>query len=250
MRKEAELAFVVSKQKLENNPTLDLTIMAVTHGNELAGIAVINRLIEHILDHEEFLTFNLGLVLANTPASFADVRFREKDLNRSFDFKGESEAYEVVRAKELEPMLERSKLLIDIHQTIEASDSGFFIFPFSKGSFELAHALCPSLPIVTHWGAGFSKDGKCTDEYVNEKGGIGLTVELGQKGFDLYQESLGFNIVMKAFSIVEKGLKEISSIKRGRCFFMVSHRVISRRKCRAFKWFGEFPKNQEKSGNI
>ena len=218
VKKEAEFAFVVSKQKLEKNPVVDLTIMAVTHGNELAGIAVINRLIEHLLDHEDFLSFNLGLVLANTPASFADVRFREKDLNRSFDFKCESEAYVVTRAKELEPMLERSKLLVDIHQTIEASDSGFFIFPFSKGSFELAHALCPSLPIVTHWGAGFSKDGKCTDEYVNEKGGIGLTLELGQKGFDLYQESLGFSVVMKAFSIVEKGLPEISSIKRGDVF--------------------------------
>ena len=31
VKKEAELAFVVSKQKLENNPTIDLTIMAVTH---------------------------------------------------------------------------------------------------------------------------------------------------------------------------------------------------------------------------
>ena len=41
-----------------------------------------------------------------------------------FDFKGESEAYEVVRAKELEPMLERSKLLVDIHQTIDKNCEG------------------------------------------------------------------------------------------------------------------------------
>ena len=48
---------------------------------------------------------------------------------------------------------------------------------------------------------------------MNENGGVGITVELGKKGFDLYQESLGFNIVMKAFAIVKNGIPDISSIK-------------------------------------
>ena len=218
IHKEAELAYVINGQDQEVGSGIDLTVMAVTHGNEVAGIAVINRLLEHIQENVDFLSFSLGIILGNTPASREDVRFRQRDLNRSFDFKGESNTYEVHRARELESLLKSTKMLIDIHQTIESSNSGFFIFPFSKGSFELAHALLPSLPIVTHWGGGFSKDGKCTDEFVNENGGVGVTVELGKKGFDLYQESLGFNIVMKAFAIVKNGIPDISSIKRSDIF--------------------------------
>ena len=211
--KQAELAYTI-KPKESLSEEIDLTVMAVTHGNELAGLSVINRVLEQIVDQPKLLNFNLAVVLANTPASFENVRFRKRDLNRSFDFKGECDSFEVKRAKELEPLLRKTKLLIDIHQTIEASKSGFFIFPFSKGSFELAHSLCEELPIVTHWGGGFSKDGKCTDEFVNENGGIGLTVELGHKGFDLYQESLGFNIVMKGFAVVTSGLVDIKNIDR------------------------------------
>ena len=74
---------------------IDLTVMAVTHGNEVAGIAVINRLLEHIQENVDFLSFSLGIILGNTPASRENVRFRQRDLNRSFDFKGESNTYEV-----------------------------------------------------------------------------------------------------------------------------------------------------------
>ena len=217
VRKECDLAYILSTDE-QADDAIDLTVMAVTHGNELAGIAVVNRILEYLLNMPQTLNFKLALVLANTPASLAGVRFRERDLNRSFDFKGDCDSYEVKRAQQLEPLLKRSKLLIDLHQTIEASKSGFFIFPFSKGSFEFAHTLCPDLPIVTHWSGGFSKDGKCSDEFVNCHGGVGLTIELGHKGFDLYQESLGFNIIIRSFSIVKHGFTKIQDIKRNNIY--------------------------------
>lgn len=60
---------------------------------------------------------------------------------------------------------------------------------------------------MTHWGKSFSKDGACTDEYVNQSGGVGITFELGQKGFSGYQEALGFRLALKALVAAEHKLR-------------------------------------------
>lgn len=38
----------------------------------------------------------------------------------------------------------------------------------------------------------------CTDEYVNSRGGVGLTIELGKNGFDPYQISTGVLACIRA----------------------------------------------------
>jgi hypothetical protein len=38
----------------------------------------------------------------------------------------------------------------------------------------------------------------CTDEYVNFRGGVGITIELGQKSFDAYQSGVGLYSALAA----------------------------------------------------
>lgn len=66
---------------------------------------------------------------------------------------------------------------------------------------QLAQAIAPHQTIVTHWGKAFSAEGKCTDEYVNAKGGLGLTIELGQNGFDPYQIAVGQEAALWAITV-------------------------------------------------
>lgn len=176
---------------------ITMTFMALTHGNEVAGVAVLNRFLALLQQGVISLKFPIALILGNADASFEGKRFSEKDLNRCFD-SSSNETKEHRRARELEPLLKDTEYLVDLHQTIEATKTPFFIFPFEQKSFLLANFIENQLPIITHWGGGFSKEGKCTDEFVHANRGIAVTLELGQKGFDPYQESLGLSCLMKA----------------------------------------------------
>lgn len=182
-----------------------LTMMAVTHGNEVGGIAVLNQLLELIGQGLIRLTYPLTIGLGNPAASMTDRRFLERDLNRSF-LRANTDSVEDQRARELEPILEKTAFFVDIHQTIEPSSHPFLIFPYLPASFEFGRQIAPDMPIVTHWGSGFSKDGSCTDEFVNKKGGVGLTIELGQKGFSNYQEGVGLRAMLRALMVVGQRL--------------------------------------------
>jgi succinylglutamate desuccinylase len=174
-----------------------MTFMALTHGNEIAGIAVLNKFLEQLFSGFIDLKYPIAVVLGNPEAALSDVRFLEKDLNRCFASVKKT-SLEEKRAKQLEPILNDSEFLVDFHQTIEKTLTPFFIFPFHKLSFSFARMIEAELPIITHWSGKFSKEGSCTDEYVHSKGGVAITIELGQKGFDVYQESLGLMCVIRA----------------------------------------------------
>ena len=183
---------------LPNDKTIGLTVMAVTHGNEVGGIAVLNEFLWLINRGRISIDMRIGVILGNPWASMSEQRFVDRDLNRSFGRKND-ETHEDKRARDLEKILGETLFLLDIHQTIEKSDTGFFIFPYKPENFAFARKVRLRIPIVTHWGGGFSKDGACTDEYVNSCGGTGITLELGQKGFDSYHVSLGVQGVLNAY---------------------------------------------------
>lgn len=185
---------------------ISLTIMAVTHGNEVGGIRVLNHLVDMLASGVLKPNFTFVLALGNPWASLKDRRYLERDLNRSFDRDSE-ELHEDRRARDLEEVLQNTAYFVDIHQTIENSDRPFFIFTYNPKSYGFARSLADDLSVVTHWGGGFSKDGSCTDEYVNKMGGTGITIELGKKGFHPYQEGVGLRVSLSAFNFVTAKLE-------------------------------------------
>jgi succinylglutamate desuccinylase len=189
-----------------------VTLQAATHGNEVGGIDVLNAFLQLLHTGVIKPPFSMGFAIGNPLAVKANRRFVEKDLNRSFG-RTSSAGDEEKRARALEPLLEKTALFVDFHQTIEPSQRPFFIFPYTKASFDFAAALHDQIPIVTHWGLSFSKDGMCSDEYVNHRGGTGLTLELGQKGFDAYHSGVGLQVALAAVQYAV-GLFAGSSEKR------------------------------------
>ncbi|WP_176737037.1 succinylglutamate desuccinylase/aspartoacylase domain-containing protein [Oligoflexus tunisiensis] len=199
LEKVAPLAYVwhPTKPALSGPKPIAVTLQAATHGNEVGGIDVLNTFLQLLQNGIIQPPFPMGFAIGNPAGVQANRRFTERDLNRSFGQKAAA-VEEEKRARALEPLLEKTSLFVDFHQTIEPSHRPFFIFPYTKASFDFAAALHDRIPIVTHWGLSFSKDGMCSDEYVNHRGGTGLTIELGQKGFDAYHGGVGLQVALAA----------------------------------------------------
>lgn len=179
---------------------IGLTIMAITHGNEVAGLPVLNSFLRQIVSGQIELKIPVAVILGNPEAAESGLRYLERDLNRSFNHSG-SESKESLRAKKISKILDETFLLIDIHQTKEPAESPFFIFPFSPSGFAFARQISTDIPIVTHWGKPFSQEGMCTDEYTNRQGGCGITLEIGQNSFHPFHIGVGYYGIMQALSV-------------------------------------------------
>lgn len=177
--------------------SLGLTISGIVHGNELAGLQSINLFLEKLVSQTVVVEVPLGVFLGNVDAAKDNSRFLESDLNRSFGVK-EPVTIEHKRGKAILPTLDSTLFYLDFHQTFAPTESPFYIFPYQPKAYAFARALAPELPLITHWGKPFSKDGACTDEFVNKNGGAGVTIELGAAGFDLMQSALGFRYCVEA----------------------------------------------------
>lgn len=199
VEKLAPYAYRWTPPKITITPTksIGLTLQAITHGNEVGGIQTLIECLNLIAAGVVKPEMPLGFSLGNHQASRANKRFLEADLNRSFGTKNLG-TLEAQRSLELMPLLSETDFFLDFHQTIEASIQPFFIFPYAAKSLAFARAAHSEVSVVTHWGKPFSLDGMCTDEFVNFKGGVGITIELGQKGFEASQTSVGLQAALGA----------------------------------------------------
>lgn len=192
-----------------------LAFLGVVHGNEWAGLAVLNGLLAHL----EAGTINLDIpvvfMAGNPEAALENKRFLDRDLNRSFGHM-DAATREGRRAKAIGEVLRGVGWLLDFHQTTRPSERPFFIFPFHRKSFEFARSIGPRHAIVTHWGKPFSAEGMCSDEFVNVQGGVGLSLELGQNGFDPYQIAIGIDAGLWAIRAVTDQLTGLQAQPSGR----------------------------------
>jgi hypothetical protein len=186
---------------------IPLTFFGVIHGNETAGIAILNEILAFLVSGQLQLSFPLGLALGNYRAVLQGARYLDKDLNRSFG-SAPGAAWEIKRAEELASMLLSTWCLIDFHQTSQPSLEPFFIFPYSRDNLQFARALSPHHAVVTHWQGGFSQDGMATDEFLTKNKGIGVTFETGHNGLSPYQISLGALVGIKALGHIAARLEE------------------------------------------
>lgn len=196
-----EDAFLVGERTALFGKSYPYVVSAIVHGNEVGGVASVNEVLENMLTGAVNFDVPVVFFLGNTKAASQNLRFIERDMNRSFNM-DDLATHEARRTKELEVILKETAFYLDIHQTKKASDNAFFIFPFKKESFLFARAMLPRQSIVTHWGKPFSSEGMCSDEYVNAHGGTGLTIELGQNGFDPYHVAIGYQSIIGGYQHV------------------------------------------------
>lgn len=173
-----------------------LTLCTLIHGNEVGGIEVFIDLLNKIQSEKVILRSNLRFMLGNVEAYCEDKRYLETDMNRSFGL-DEHRTKEELRAHELEKFLIDTDVLVDLHQTIGPTSTAFFIFEFEEQTYNLARYLHKKIPIVTYTQSRPFK-GKTSTGYIIDKGGMGVTLETGQKGIEDVQLSLGLQIAIKA----------------------------------------------------
>jgi succinylglutamate desuccinylase len=206
VRNIGEHAFSISPKFPSNlmdgsDREFDLVVLALVHGVEVGGISVVNQVLEMLKSETVKLNASVAFVLGNVPAAEAGKRYLERDLNRSFASISRSKSEER-RAEFIESILKRGRYLLDMHQTREFSPTPFFIFPFTPEGFRFSTYIAPEIPLVTRWDGEFSKEGMCSDEFMNANGGVGITIELGQNGFGGAGIGIGVTALLNAMRFV------------------------------------------------
>lgn len=170
-----------------------VTLVALTHGDEVIGLHIFMDLLLKLLKGKIQLTGQIYLLLANKDAYFADSRFVDTDLNREYA-NNPSNRLESRRALEIKRIVDGSDYVIDIHQCIEETLTPFFILPYSKESYGWARKVAPNIPIILHRNISTANT---LSKYSHAKGKKGVTFEVGSTGVDASQLEIGIDIVKK-----------------------------------------------------
>jgi len=134
-----------------------LCIVALTHGNEIAGAILLDRLLREGIRPERG---RLSLIFANLdafsrfdPEDPTASRFLEEDLNRVWDIdvlEGPGRSAELRRARMLRPLFDSADVILDLHSMIWPSDP-LFLVSGPVESVRLAMALGePGLVVADH----------------------------------------------------------------------------------------------------
>jgi succinylglutamate desuccinylase len=174
---------------------IKIGILGLVHGNETIGVYILNQLIQDLVLGKLSSRYLIYFALGNVSAAHAGQRFVTNDLNRSFGLLS-SETEEMARARELEKhFLDQCDHVLDLHQTISPSRTPFFLFRYSNlEQLTLLNQIHQGLPVILAQQSMHSGQGLTTGEYLRNRGAHGLTVELGEKGFDQERFALGHQI--------------------------------------------------------
>ena len=165
-----------------------VTFQGITHGDEVGSLPAILDVMAGLADGTLSFGGRAHFVLGNPEASLRGTRFIERDLNRVFvdpsEVIGGPDTHEAKRARALMPILDDCELFIDLHQTSQPSRRAFYSYPWRPDWAEWTRAIGGSTAWTTRSaGAIFVPGMRCTDEYVRARGAMGMTLELGRRGF-------------------------------------------------------------------
>lgn len=138
-------------------PGAHVGLLALTHGNEIAGAIALARLLEGGLVPERGrITFgfvNLAAFARFDPRQPTASRFVEEDMNRLWDdvvLDGPRNSTELLRARELRPLLDGIDYLLDLHSMLWPSEPLILCGAADKGRVLAAGIARPELVVADH----------------------------------------------------------------------------------------------------
>ncbi len=164
-------------------------ILAGVHGDEVCGVAALEKIIPTLKIEKGRVLFAYG----NPRAITRGLRFAEMNLNRAFKpdnliSKKEKETYEYRRAQFLKPYLAQADALLDIHASYNSKSQKFII---AEDNAQLIVKYLPFHLIVSGFDA---VEPGGTDYYMNSLGKMGICAECGYLGdpesFKIAEESI------------------------------------------------------------
>ncbi len=161
-------------------------LSGIIHGNEVGSLPTLVALVQDLESGAVKFRGNINISLGNPEASKLNRRFVDADLNRLFLRNQPSEhihTHEAVRARQLMPWLDKADVILDLHQTMLASEMPFYIFPKTDLSLAIVEAIGGTLAYIDATPSEDAPLYQCADEYVWRRGKPALTLELGEAGF-------------------------------------------------------------------
>jgi predicted deacylase len=180
----------------ENGP--NVVVLGGTHGDEVVGVEVIKKLLDFfdIKDCESGKTYESDLIKGNLFFGFGNPKAIKKktraaedgpDLNRSFQIKdlnaepSKNDRYDLIRARELFPILKEADYLFDLHSTHTPSVPFMCMGNFSSDHEDL-YSIVPVKYILTDPDMILPRDVNekelgTTDYIVNTIGGSNWSVK-------------------------------------------------------------------------
>lgn len=161
-----------------HKPTV--TIIGSIHGNEKIGALAINKL-KKLIKKEKFRG-KINFIFGNPYAYKKNKRFLRHDMNRLFKPSGvelgKKPSLEQKRAFNISKILDKTDFMLDIHSTQKPSVP-FVYCRLSPRHLELARIFGTKFIVGPAKSAKIPSLSACTDDYVNSRGGIGITYESG-----------------------------------------------------------------------
>ncbi len=142
-------------------PGPHVALLALAHGNELAGAIVLDRLLRaRLRPTRGRLTvgfINLEAFGRFDPHQPTLSRFVDEDINRVWDeavLCGPRRSYELDRAREIRPLIDTVDVLLDLHSMLWPSDPLMLCGGSEKGRQLAAGIGAPALVVADHGHAG------------------------------------------------------------------------------------------------
>ncbi len=136
-------------------PGPHVALVAITHGNEIAGAIVLDRLLrDGVRPARGTLTLgfaNLAAYARFDPAQPTASRFVDEDLNRVWDdavLDGARRSVELDRAREIRKVVDQVDILLDLHSMLWPSDPLMLSGPTEKGRILAQAIACPDLIVA------------------------------------------------------------------------------------------------------
>lgn len=168
----------MKKNLRRHKPTV--TIIGSIHGNEKIGALAINKLKKLI--KKEAVFGKIHLIFGNPYAYKKNKRFLRHDMNRLFKPSGvelgKKPSLEQKRAFKISKILDKTDFMLDIHSTQKPSVP-FVYCKLSPRHLAFAQIFETEFIVGPAKGAKITSLNACTDDYVNSRGGIGITYESG-----------------------------------------------------------------------
>jgi hypothetical protein len=134
-----------------------VALLALMHGNEIAGAIVLRRLLEAgLAPRRGRLTFgfvNIAAYERFDPRQPTASRFVDEDLNRVWDaavLGGARRSVELDRAREIRPLIDQVDVLFDLHSMLWPSDPLILCGTSAKGRRLALGAGTPPLVVADH----------------------------------------------------------------------------------------------------
>ena len=134
-----------------------VALLAIAHGNEIAGAIVLDRLLEtRLAPTRGKLTFgfvNLAAYERFDPRQPTASRFVDEDINRVWDvavLHSARHSTELDRAREIRPLIDTVDVLFDLHSMLWPSDPLILCGTSPKGKRLALGAGVPALVVADH----------------------------------------------------------------------------------------------------